>query len=124
MTTITSEESYSKGVLSSPNGNFEWEGHSDGNKGTLKVTIDGKETKIINFTKNELENLFNQSVEKIKLDKKLMMDFMSNDENYINPFKNTQSKSKVKNKNKNTHRKKNKKSMKSMKSTKKIKNKI
>ena len=112
---ITHEESYSKGSLSSPNGNFEWEGHSDGNKGTLKVTIDGKETKIINFTKDELENLFNQSVEKIRLDKKLMMDFMSDNESYVNPFKNT---TKNKNKNKNTRRKKNKKNKNNKKSTK------
>ena len=115
MTMITHEESYSKGSLSSPNGNFEWEGHSDGNKGTLKVTIDGKETKTINFTKDELENLFNQSVEKISLDKKLMMDFMSDDTSYVNPFKNTTHKNKKNNK--NTKRKKNKK-IKNKKSTK------
>jgi hypothetical protein len=120
MTTITREESYSKGSLSSPNGNFEWEGHSDGNKGTLKVTIDGKETKIINFTKDELSDLFNQSVEKIRLDKKLMMDFMNDDESYVNPFKNTNNKN-TNNKNKkskNTRRKKNKKNKKSMKNKK------
>lgn len=103
MTTITHQESYSKGSLISPNGNFEWEGHSDGNKGSLKVTIDGKDTKIINFTKDQLEDLFNQSIIKMPLDKRLMMDFMSDDDTYFNPFK------RVKTNKKNTRRGKNKK---------------
>jgi hypothetical protein len=102
MTTIRREESYSKGSLISPNGNFEWEGHSDGNKGTLKVIIDGKDTKIIHFTKDQLEDLLNQSVMKMQLDKKLMMDFMSDDDNYVNPFKS------IKNSKKSTRRRKNK----------------
>jgi hypothetical protein len=87
MTTITCEESYSKGSLIYPNKNFQWEGHSDGNEGILKVITNGKDTKIIHFTKDQLEDLFNQSVMKIQLDKKLMMDFMSDNQNYINPFK-------------------------------------
>ena len=113
MTTITHQESYSKGSLISPNGNFEWEGRSDGNKGTLKVIIDGKDTKIINFTKDQLEDLFNQSVMKMSLDKRLMMDFMSDDDTYVNPFKS------IKTNKKNTRRgKNNKKSGKSRKSRK------
>jgi hypothetical protein len=102
MTTITREESYTKGSLFSPNGNFEWEGHSDGNKGTLKVTIDGKDTKIIHFTKDQLEDLLNQSIMKMPLDKRLSIDFMSDDNTYINPFKSINNK-------KNTRRRKNKK---------------
>lgn len=114
MTTITHEELYSKGSFISPNGNFEWEGHSDGNKGTLKVIIDGKDTKIINFTKDQLEDLFNQSVMKIQLDKKLMMDFMSDDQNYVNPFKNMKNNKTNK---KRTRKGKNKKNNKSRRNT-------
>ncbi len=102
MTTIIDEESYTKGKLFSPTGNFEWEGYSDGNKGTLKVTIDGKDTKIIHFTKEQLEDLLNQSIMRIPLDKRLSIDFMSDDSMYINPFKSINSK-------KNTLRRKNKK---------------
>jgi hypothetical protein len=111
MNTITREESYSKGSLISPNGNFEWEGHSDGNKGTIKVTIDGKDTKIIHFTKDQLEDLFNQSVMKMQLDKQLMMDFMSDDETYVNPFKsmmNSRTSKKTTRRGKNKKRKNNK----------------
>jgi hypothetical protein len=111
MTTITRENLYSKGTIISPNGNFEWEGHSDGNEGTLKVTIDGKDTQIIHFTKDQLEDLFNQSVMKMQLDKRLMMDFMSDDDTYVNPFKNVISS----NKNKNTRRKNKKNNKKSRK---------
>jgi hypothetical protein len=114
MTTITHEKSYSKGSVISPSGNFEWEGHSDGNEGTLKVTIDGKDTRVIHFTKDQLEDLFNQSVMKMQLDKRLMMDFMSDDETYVNPFKSMISSNK-KNKNKNTRRKNNKNNKKSRK---------
>jgi hypothetical protein len=102
MTTITHEESYTKGTLFSPTGNFEWEGHSDGNKGTLKVTIDGKDTKIIHFTKDQLEDLLNQSIMRMPIDKRLSMDFMSDDDTYINPFKSINNK-------KSTRRRKNKK---------------
>ncbi len=115
MTTITHEESYTKGSLFSPNGNFEWEGHSDGNKGTLKVTIDGEDTKIIHFTKDQLEDLFNQSIMKIPLDQRLLTDFMSDDETYLTSFKNTIYSNK-KNKNKNTRRKNRKNNKKSRKS--------
>jgi hypothetical protein len=110
MTTITHEESYTKGSLFSPTGNFEWEGHSDGNKGTLKVTIDGKDTKIIHFTKDQLEDLLNQSIMRMPLDKRLSMDFMSDDATYINPFKTVNSK-------KSTRRRKNKKNNKKSRKT-------
>jgi hypothetical protein len=103
MTTITHEESYTKGTLFSPTGNFEWEGHSDGNKGTLKVTIDGKDTKIIHFTKDQLKDLLNQSIMRMPIDKRLSMDFMNDDDNYVNPFKT------IKNSKKSTRRRKNKK---------------
>jgi hypothetical protein len=110
MSAISYEETYSKGSLISPSGNFEWEGHSDGNKGTLKLTIDGKDTKTINFTNDQLEDLFNQSIMKMPLDKRLIMDFMSDNDKYINPFKSTNKKSR-----KNKKYKKYKKSIKNKK---------
>ena len=116
MNTISHEESYYKGSLISPNGNFEWEGKSNGNEGTLKVTINGKETKIIHFTKDQIEDLFNQSIMKIPLDKRLTMDFMSDDDSYVSPFKSIiYPNKKNKNKNKNTRRKNKKNNKKSRK---------
>lgn len=108
MTTISHEETYSKGSISSPSGNFEWEGHSDGNEGTVKLKINGKNTKTIHFTKDELEDLFNQSITKMPLDKRLMIDFMSDNDEYISPFKNIKSENKKKTKTKNRKNKKNK----------------
>ena len=116
MTTISHEESYSKGSIISPSGNYEWEGHSDGNEGIVKITIDGKKEKTIRFTKDELEDLFNQSSVKIPLDKRLMIDFMSDDSEYISPFKN------IKSQNKKSQNKKIKNSMSKNARSKKNKN--
>lgn len=115
MTTITREESYTKGTFVSPDGNFEWEGHSDGNEGTVKLTINGKDTKIIHFSKDQLEDLLNQSIMKMPLDKRLLSDFMSDNDIYLNSFKNIVSSNKNNNKNKNTRRKNKKNNKKSRK---------
>jgi hypothetical protein len=115
MTTITKQQIYSKGSIISPEGTYEWEGKSDGDTGTIKLTIDGTETKIMKFSREQLEDLFNQSVSRISLDKRLMMDFMGDDDTYVNPFKSIKI-----NKNKSTRKgkkskRKNKKSRKILK---------
>jgi len=109
MSIISRQETYSKGSIISPSGNFEWEGHSDGNEGTVKVTIDGKDTKILHFTKDEMEDLFNQSIVKMPLDKRLTMNFMSDNDEYVSPFVKNNKKSR-KNKKNNKKSRKNKKS--------------
>jgi hypothetical protein len=116
MTTISREQTYSKGSIISPTGNFEWEGQSDGNEGIVKLTIDGKNTQTIRFTKDELEDLFNQTIVKMPLDKRLIMDFMSDNDEYVNPFKKieTTNKKKIKSR-KNKNKNKNKKNIKSRK---------
>lgn len=112
MTTVQ-KKIYSKGSIISPEGSYEWEGNSDGNKGTITLTVDGNETRTINFTKDELEELFNQSVSRMGLDKRLVMDFMGDDENYVSPFKsNTKSRG-------NTKRRKNARKNKKSRRTKK-----
>jgi hypothetical protein len=108
MTTITNQQVYSKGTIISPEGNYEWEGKSDGNVGTIKLTINGTNTKIMKFSKKQLEDLFNQSTSRMSLDKRLMMDFMEDDNNYINPFKNSKTSKKNTRKGKNKRKKNNK----------------
>ena len=115
MTTISHEETYSKGSIISPSGNFEWEGQSNGNEGTVTLTIDGKNAKTIHFTKDQLEDLFNQSVVKMPLEKRLMMDFMSDNDDYINPFNKMKSKKNKKTRKNNNRNNKNKKSRKNKK---------
>jgi hypothetical protein len=111
MTTNINQQIYSKGSIISPEGNYEWEGKSDGNTGTIKLTINGTDTKIMKFSKEQLEDLFNQSTSRMSLDKRLMMDFMEDDDNYINPFKsmkNSKTSKKTTRKGKNKRRKNNK----------------
>jgi hypothetical protein len=108
MTTITNQQIYSKGSIISPEANYEWEGKSDGNTGTIKLTINGTDTKIMKFSKEQLEDLFNQSTSRLSLDKRLMMDFMEDDDNYINPFKSIKNSKRSTRKGKNKKRKNNK----------------
>lgn len=108
MNSITTQKMYSKGSIFSPEGTYEWEGKSDGDTGSLKLTINGTDTKIIKFTKEELEDLFNQSVSRIPLDKRLMMDFMGDDDEYTSPFLRSKMKSRTTKKNKNRSKNKNK----------------
>ena len=112
MNTITKQQIYSKGSITSPEETYEWEGKSDGDTGIIKLTINGTDTKIMKFSREQLEDLFNQSVSRISLDKRLMMDFMGDDDTYVNPFKsiktnknNTTRKGKSKRKNKNKNKK-------------------
>ena len=86
MNISSSQHLYSKGSILSPEGNYEWEGKSDGNVGTLKLTINGNDTKIIKFTKEELEDILNQSISRLSLDERLMYDFMGSDDEYTSPF--------------------------------------
>lgn len=119
MTTISKHQIYSKGSIISPEGSYEWEGKSDGDTGTITLTVDGTETKTIKFTKDELEDLFNQTTSRIALDKRLMMDFMGDDDSYVGPFKSIKTnkkntrRGKTNKNNKNKNKKNNKKSRKS-----------
>jgi hypothetical protein len=73
------QEIHTTGSIISNHENIQWEGHSDGNTGIMKIMrdINGNKTReTLKFTKDELEELLNQSVNQMPLDQRLISDFM------------------------------------------------
>ena len=108
------QELHTSGSIVSNGENIKWEGHSDGNTGTMKImkNINGNKTsEVLNFTRDELEELLNQTVNQMPLDKRLIYDFMSDEiTESKKSIKSIKSKSKSKsNRNKSTKAKKSRK---------------
>jgi hypothetical protein len=73
------QEMHTTGSIISNNENIKWEGHSDGNTGIMKIMRDmngNKTTETLKFTKDELEELLNQTVNEMPIDQRLIRDFM------------------------------------------------
>lgn len=73
------QEMHTTGSIISNNENIKWEGHSDGNTGIMKIMRDingNKTSETLKFTKDELEELLNQTVNEMPIDQRLIRDFM------------------------------------------------
>jgi hypothetical protein len=124
---IISEDFHTKGkIINFNNGkkeSIEWQGNFDGNKGSVNIksnNFSGESfSKTIPFTKDTLQDLFNQHISGASLENRLISDFdidadddYNFNEKFINLAKRTSNKNKSKSHNKNKNKNKKRKTRK------------